>query len=124
MSAFPRSQRVLAAVRQDPDSVLVHCFFSTTSLSSVETVDNEVLEAVPLFSAKGKDNGDTRNPVLLICDFPDCIYSSIPQTPVKVAYLLKHTMCAGLHGKILTEKGQWKKGRNAGLGHGGKKTPV
>ena len=45
---------------------------------------------------------------------------SVPHILVKVAYSLKHIMCAGLYRKILTENGQWKKDRNAAMGLGEK----
>lgn len=47
---------------------------------------------------------------------------SVLHTPVKVDYSRKHTMCAGLNGKVLTED-NGKKDRNADMGLGGEENP-
>lgn len=63
-------------------------------------------------------------PALWACDFLHCIRTPVPHTPVKVDYSLVHTVCAGLNGKVLTEKGQWKKNRKASKGLGEEENPL
>lgn len=49
---------------------------------------------------------------------------SVLHTPVKVDYSRKHTMCAGLNGKVLTEGTMGKRIGMLTWGWGAKKTPL